>query len=185
MDLNSIISTALSSDAVKNIAKKSGATAKETSSVLSAALPMLLNGMKQQASDETTGFADALSNHANNSTDNITSFIKNIDIADGAKIINHLLGSNTSEETSAIAKESGVSKAKTSNILSTVAPLLMSLLGQQTQNDNSSSNIGSLVSSLLGNVDLGSIISSLVSSNSSSNSGSGILGLLKSFLGKK
>ena len=181
MDLNSILSTALSSEAVKNIAKKAGSSSKETSSVLSAALPALLNGMNSQAADESTGFASALESHAGNSTSNLTSFIKNVDVADGAKIISHLLGSKESDETDAIAKEAGVSKAKTSNILSTVAPLLMSLLGQQTAG-NSSSNVGSLVGSLLGNVDLGSVVSSVVSSNSGS---SGIFGALKKLLGGK
>ena len=82
---------------------------------------------------------------------------------DGAKIVAHLLGANTAAQTQTFAQQNNVSTATTGNILATAAPLLMSLIGQQAQPQNTSSaNVGGLMGSLLGSGDMSSLLGGLL-----------------------
>ena len=153
MDAKSVVTTILSDESVASISEKTGASTKDISSVLSAALPLLLAGANEQAQNQTTAesFTTALVQHSSADTSNVGSFLNSVDISDGAKIIAHLLGVNTQTQT--IAQQSGVNASDTGKILAVVAPLLMSLLGQQTQaQSNSSSSVGGLMGSLLGSL---------------------------------
>lgn len=171
MDINSLVGTLLSSDSVENVGKVTNASKKDVTSVLSAALPLLLNGADTQAKSDDTAesFANALSDHSKKDTSNLASFLGGVDMEDGAKIVGHLLGSKKTSSTNAIAKESGVSADKVGGILSAAAPLLMSLLGQQTNEEkenDSSAAVGNLVGALLSNVDVGSLVTGLLGGGS-------------------
>lgn len=170
MDLTKIASTLLSSDSISGLTQSTGASGSDITSVLSKALPSLLKGANEQATNKKTSesFVNALSQHAKDDTKDLSGFLGNVDLSDGAKIIGHLLGSDKEDVVNDIAKETGVSKAKTNSILSAIAPLLMSLLGQQTEQEDSGSDIGNLVGSLLSNVDVGDLLTGLLGDNSSS-----------------
>ena len=135
MDLNSLMGTLLSGDSIANISQISGTSQQNVKDVLSSALPALLNGAGKQATDESTveGFAGALLDHAKVDTSDIASFMSNVDIEDGGKIIGHLLGKDQEAATQEAATRAGLSVGKTGIILALLAPMLMSLLGQQTQ----------------------------------------------------
>lgn len=171
MDLKKIAGSLLSSDSISGLSGLTGASSKDVTSVLTQALPSLLSGAKDQAEGEGTSasFVTALTDHAKVDTSDLTKFLGNVDMADGAKIIGHLLGSGKDDVVKDIAKDTGVSKAKTDSILSSAAPLLMSLLGQQAQEEEKDESLmGGLVGSLLGNVDMGSLLTGLLTSNSDS-----------------
>lgn len=175
MDLSKIASSLLSSDSLKGLSNLTGASNSDIKSVLTNALPSLLSGAAEQAKDASTAesFATALAQHAKDDTSNLSSFLDKVDLADGSKIISHLLGSNTETTIKKAAKASGVSEEKTSNILSAIAPMLLSLLGQQAdEDDDKESGVSSLVGSLLDNVDVGSLLSGLVSTNTASEASS-------------
>ena len=176
MDLKKLTSTLLSSDSIKGLSSATGVSKGDVSSVLAEALPALLNGANGQAKDSGTakGFAEALAQHAKDDTGNLTSFLGNVDLGDGAKIIGHLLGSDKDSLTKTVAKKTGVSSSKIGDILSAAAPLLMSLLGQQADEDEEKeSGVGALLGNLLDNVDVGDLLSSLTSTNTSSSSSTG------------
>ncbi len=198
MDLKKLASSLLSSDSINGLSNLTGVSNKDITNVLSSALPSLLSGATEQAKNESTaeGFANALAQHAKDDTSNLTGFLGKVDLADGAKIISHLLGSGKEETVQKAAKASGVSEKKTSDILSAVGPMLLSLLGQQAdEDDDKESGVGGLVGSLLDNVDVGSLLSGLISTDTSSASSSsssnnkkksgGILGGILSGLFKK
>ena len=171
MDINSLVGTLLSSDSVQNVGKKTDASTSDVTSVLSAALPLLLNGADSQAKGDDTAesFANALSDHSKNDTSNLASFLDGVDLEDGAKIVGHLLGSSSNSSKDKIAKESGLDAEKVGAILSAAAPLLMSLLGQQTNEEkesDSSAAVGNLVGALLTNVDVGSLVTGLLGGGS-------------------
>ena len=84
-----------------------------------------------------------------------------MDLADGGKIIAHLLGANTAAATQQTASASGVDAAKVAKILAVAAPLLMSLLGKQA-GQTGGGNLGALMNSLLGGGNAGSLIGSLL-----------------------
>ena len=169
MDLTALMSTMLSEESIENLGAKAESSPEEVRSVLGSALPLLLNGANAQATNQQTapGFLGALQQHAQDDATNIPSFFGNVDMGDGAKIIAHLLGANTGAQTQAVAQQTGVSQAKTGNILAAVAPLLLTLLGQQAaSSSNSGSNnalgIGSLMGSLMGSGDMTSLLGSFL-----------------------
>lgn len=176
MDLKKLTSTLLSSDSIKGLSNLTGASKSEVNSVLTEALPALLSGANGQAKDAGTakGFADALAQHAKDDTGNLAGFLGNVDLGDGAKIIGHLLGSDKDSLTKAVSKKTGVSAAKIGQILAAIAPLLMSLLGKQADEDEEKeSGVGALLGNLLDNVDVGSLLSDLTSTDTSSSSSTG------------
>lgn len=160
LDLTSIASTVLGSGALDGIISKTGSSKNDVSSVLSEALPLLIQGAgKQSSGSNANGFAQALEQHASNSTSNLSSFFKNVDIEDGAKIVSHLLGSNTSDIAKQIAKKLNIDGKQVSTIISTAAPLLMSLLGKKaTEAKDSKTSTASIAQALLGSVDVNSIL---------------------------
>ena len=169
MDLNELMSTMLSEESIENLGVKSGSSPEEVRSVLGNALPLLLNGANAQATNQETasGFVGALQQHAQDDASNVGSFLGNVDMGDGAKIIAHLLGANTGAQTQAVAQQTGVSQAKTGSILSAVAPLLLTLLGQQAASGSNSANnnalgIGGLMGSLMGSGDMTSLLGGLL-----------------------
>lgn len=171
MDLSKIAGSLLSSDSLKGLSSLTGASNTDIKNVLSSALPSLLSGATEQAKNESTaaGFANALAQHAKDDTSDLGSFLGKVDLADGAKIIGHLLGSGKEETVKKAAKASGVSEKKTGDILSAIAPMLLSLLGQQAEeDDDKESGVNGLVGALLDNVDVGSLLTGLISTDTSS-----------------
>lgn len=157
MDIKKLTGALLSADSIDGLSNLTDVSGKEVNSVLTAVLPALLNGANNQAKgkDTTESFANALAQHAKADTKDVKGFLGNVDLEDGAKIIGHLLGAQKTEVTENVAQESGVSNDKTAMILSAVGPLLMSLLGQQADEDeNKGSGVEALLGMLLENVDL-------------------------------
>lgn len=187
MDISSLMTTLLSDDTVKNLSKKSGASTADVKKVLASALPSLLNGANQQAQNKKTsdGFAGALLQHAKNDTSSLGSFLDKVDLDDGAKIIGHLLGSDVAATQKAVSKKSGVDAKTTAKILAMAAPLLMSLLGKQAEEDDKKDDVGGLMGALLGNSNIGSLAASLLGGSGSGKKDDGIdLGDIASLLGK-
>ena len=169
MDLTSLLGAFLGGQSTSGISQATGTSSSAVSSILTAAIPALLGGASQQANNASTAdsFAAALQQHAAANTSNVASFFNTVDTADGAKIINHLFGGSSNTTIKSIANQAGVTQKEASNVLSAAAPYLMTLIGQQTQAETkkqtTAANTGSLMSSLLGNVDLGSLAGSLLS----------------------
>lgn len=170
MDLMKLAGTLLSSDSVGGVSERTGSSGSDVSKVLAKALPALLDGANDQAKGKKSskGFASALSDHAKDDTSNLSKFLGNVDMEDGAKIIGHLLGSKEEDKVDEIAEEAGVEKADVLSILSAAAPLLLSLLGQQTEKEDKKEAVGDLVGVLLENVDVGSILTGLLTDKDSS-----------------
>ena len=171
MDLTKLAGTLLSSDSISGLSSLTGASNKDVSNVLAQALPALLKGANGQATDSATseGFATALADHAKVDTKDLSKFLGNVDLTDGAKILTHLLGSDKDNVLSNIASSTGVSEKDTNDIVSGIAPLLLSLLGQQTEeDDDKETGASSLVGALLANVDVADLLTGLLTDNASS-----------------
>ena len=147
MDLTSLMSALLSDNSINSVSGKAGVSAGDTAGVLAAALPMLLNGANAQAqnADTAESFHVAVSEHAAKDPEKV-------DLAEGEKIVEHLLGDDEAAAEKAIAKKTGLSKAQVALILAAAAPLLMNMLGGHTTSNNSTSanSTASLMSALLG-----------------------------------
>ncbi len=168
MDIQGLLGMLLSSDSLQGLSRASGSSASDVQSVLTQALPLLLGGAEKQAksADTAESFTKALADHGKKDTSDLSSFLGDLDLEDGAKIIGHLLGGDTAKTTKTVAKNAGVSKDKTATILSSAAPLLMTLLGQQADADEKKdSGVGGLMGALLDNVDVGGLLMGMLTDN--------------------
>ena len=182
MDINSLLGTVLSDASIQGVSQTSAVSGDQTRSILNAAMPALLGGALNQAkgADTSAGFATALSQHAAGNTADLTAFLGSVDTQDGAKIVNHLLGSDSAAVVDQIAKDSGVQAADVKKVLASAAPLVMSLLGKETQKrqdaDSAVSPAG-VLGSLMGGGSSGGLLGSLLGGKSG-----GLGSILGSFL---
>ena len=148
-DLNSI-GRLLSGGGLNAISKRLKVDKEDIAKVLSAGIPALVGGMRRNASAEegARSLAKALTDHSADDISNPAEFLKNADLKDGKKILAHVLGGDQKQLVDEISRASGVTKGKTTSILSLVAPLLLSSLG--VQNNNSGGGLLSLLGGLLG-----------------------------------
>lgn len=208
MDINSLLGVFANPDTIKQMGKATKADPATVQNVLNAALPSLLGGAQEQSQDKdrVDGFAEALTAHGKNDTDDLRNFMGNVDLEDGDKIVAHLFGGNKGDKVESIARAAGVPTKQANSILSAAAPLLMALLGKQLlqnmlgggnqhSNGNNTNGLGAgltgaLVGSLLGNMDMGSLLGGMMgggnttqqfTNNQHSNNG-GLLGGLLNFL---
>lgn len=161
MDLNNILGALTGNDAASAVAQNLNLDTNQVSSVITAALPSLLGAMRQNASTEAgaASLAQALGNHAGNAG-NILSSLKGADLADGSKILGHIFGGNLSNVLGGISQKTGVASNAVGNILASIAPSLLAILGKQNGNSGAA-GLGSLLGGLLGggsNSGLGSIL---------------------------
>jgi len=174
-----LIQSLLGGDTIGTLSKNSGVKKSEVESLIGAAVPLMLEGMQQNASTKKgeQALTKALADHASDDASDVKSFLSGVDATDSAKILQHLFGDDTKKTVNALSKKSGLQKNQTMAILLQLAPLLLSLLGQQNQNN--SGGIGSLLGSLLGGgSSSGSLIGSLLGSGTSDAAGSLIGNLL-------
>ena len=175
-DITGLLGGVLTEENLDSLSKQAGVSPDQVKSVLGNALPSLLGGALGQAQNQETaqGFAGALKQHAADDVSDVKGFLKGVDVQDGEKIVGHLLGKD-GQAVDEIAEKAGVRKMDVSKILALVAPLLLSLLGQETQSQQQQ-NAG---------LDVGSIMGGLLGGGSSSQQGSGSSGggLLGGLLG--
>lgn len=140
MDLNSIITSLTGNNLVGEIAKKFNIDTSKIIDVIKAAIPKFLGAMQKNASTPSgaASLTQALGNHAGQSM--------GINVEDGMKILSKVFGNNLNSEISALSQQTNTSNEQVSNILASVAPNLLSVLGNNIGNFN----IGNMLGSLLG-----------------------------------
>ena len=155
--LNSPIGKTLISGASKQF----GQGEKQTTSALSAALPLILGAMKNNAStpDGAARLLKALGNdkHSGGILDNLGSIlggggVDNDVLKDGAGILGHVFGGREQNVAQAVSKSSGMDLGSAMNILKVAGPLVMGALGKETRQKgvNNQSGIGDLLGGMLG-----------------------------------
>ena len=209
--LNSDIGKTLISGASQQL----GQDKAKTTSALSAALPLILGAMKNNAKtpEGASGLLSALGNqkHSGGILDNLGSILGGggIDddvMKDGAGILGHVFGGKEQNVASALSKSNGIDMGSAMNLLKVAAPVLMGFLGKESRQQGVSdqNGIGSLLGGMLGGggekeqsmitrlLDAdgdGSVIDDIagmvLGSGGSSKKKSGLGGLLGSLFGKK
>ncbi len=143
---------------INGVAGSTGQDSSKTSSVLTMALPVLMKAMERNAStpEGAQGLMGALSNHDGGILDNLGGlFGGGVDESvtnEGGKILGHILGDKTSGVEQVISQKAGIDAGSVGNILKTAAPLLMGMLGKQSQQSGVSDANGltSLIGGMLG-----------------------------------
>jgi len=141
---------------VSGASQKLGQNKVQTSSALSAALPLILGAMKNNASTPqgADGLLSALSGkHDGSILDDLGGMLGKSDVlSDGAGILGHVFGGKEQNVAQAVSKKSGMDLGAAMDLLKMAAPVVMGVIGKQSkqQNVNDSNGIGDLLGGLLG-----------------------------------
>ena len=141
MDLNSIISAITGNNMIGEIAKKFNIDPNKIMDVIKAAIPKFLSAMQKNAGTAAGAAAltQSLSNHAGQGL--------GFNLEDGKKILEKIFGGNLGSVISGLGKQTSTTNDQVSNILASIAPNLLSVLGKNTAG---AGNIGSILGGLLG-----------------------------------
>lgn len=137
------------------LAEQVGGNEGQVKNGVMAALPAMLTALSKNTGIEKG--AQELSNaletkHDGSILNNLSGYLSNPDLKDGAGILNHLFGSQTSNVANAVSQSSGLDSNGSMKILQMLAPVLMGMLGQQKkQNNLDAEGIGNLTSMLASN----------------------------------
>ena len=140
---------------IGNLASQVGGNEGEAKNGVMAALPAMLAALGKNAGTEKG--AEELNNalekkHDGSILDNLSGYLSNPDLKDGAGILNHLFGNQTSNVANAVSQSSGLDTNGSMKMLQMLAPILMGMLGQQKkQNNLDAKGLGNLTSMLASN----------------------------------
>jgi hypothetical protein len=124
----------LSGGGLSQISQQIGANEQNTSSALSMALPLLVSALAKNSSqpDGAQALHQALAKDHNGSIlKDVSGYLTNPQAANGAGILEHVLGGQQPVVTQALAKGTGMQSDQIAQLLQIAAPLLLGILGKQ------------------------------------------------------
>lgn len=154
-----LLNSPMGKQIISGVSGSTGQSESATGSLLSMAMPVLMGAMKKnvQTPEGAAGLMGALSSKHNGSIlDNLGGlFDGGVDESvqqDGAGILGHLLGGNQANVENALSQKSGMDAGSVGQILKVAAPILMGVLGKQTQQSGVSdaNGMNALLGSMLG-----------------------------------
>ena len=177
-----------------NLASLVGGNEGEVKNGVMAALPAMLAALGKNAGTEKG--AEELNNalekkHDGSILDNLSGYLSNPDLKDGAGILNHLFGNQTSNVANAVSQSSGLDTNGSMKMLQMLAPILMGILGQQKkQNNLDAKGLGNLTSMLAANFGseagasgIMEAVTNLLDANKDGNVVDDIMGMVGKFFG--
>ena len=177
-----------------NLASQVGGNEGEVKNGAMAALPAMLAALGKNAGTEKG--AEELNNalekkHDGSILDNLSGYLSDPDLKDGAGILNHLFGNQTSNVANAVSQSSGLDTNGSMKMLQMLAPILMGMLGQQKkQNNLDAKGLGNLTSMLASNFGseagasgIMEAVTNLLDANKDGNVMDDIMGIVGKFFG--
>ena len=154
-----LLNSPMGKQLISGVAGQTGQAENKTADVLSMAMPLLMGAMKRNASTPqgAEGLLNALNNkHDGSILDNLSGlFGGGVDqsvMDDGAGILGHVLGGKQPQVQNALSQKSGIDAGTVGTILKVAAPLLMGMIGKQSQQQGvtDSNGLGNMLGGLLG-----------------------------------
>ena len=143
------IMSQLGGDAMKKLGGQLGTDEKTTGAATGAAVTTLLGALSRNASGQAG--AESLSNalskdHDGGVLDDLSGFLNNPQIGNGDGVLKHVLGNRRGAVEKGIGSVSGLGAGKAGQLLSTLAPIVMGVLGkQQRQQGLNASSLAGLL----------------------------------------
>jgi len=154
MDIMELITSQLSNpEALKKLSKSVNADESQVEQLTQLGMPVLLEALNRNASTPqgAAALADALDSHKDDNVSDLMGFFDNVDTADGAKILQHVLSDKNDRVQNSLARQTGMDANQVAGLLSQLAPLLLGALGNQKKDQNlDASGVSGLTSSLTG-----------------------------------
>lgn len=135
-DLLRELQAQMSGKTIDKIANQIGGNQQQTSAAVSAALPMILQALSKNATNEQGAnslFNAIAKDHDGSALTNITGLINNFQSGPGAGILRHVLGQKQNKAESIVSQTSGLNAQATNQLLQILAPIVMAQLGKQKQ----------------------------------------------------
>jgi hypothetical protein len=157
-----LLSSEMGQQLIQGASSQMGMDNNSTSSALSAAIPLILGGLKNntgsvEGSEQLLGALQNSKHSSGSMLDNLGSILGGSEIdkdvmEDGGRILGHVFGGQENNAANALSKSSGIDMNSAMNLLKVAAPMVMSYLGKQTSQNNISDQggISDLIGGLLG-----------------------------------
>ena len=126
--LETLLKSMTSSSSLDTMSRRTGGSNDQMAALISLALPILLKALTENAStkDGAASLNEALSQHRE--TGSVAEQFETADMDDGAKILQHILGGNSSSVMNGLSRQSGLNNDQVGSALSALAPVLLSSL---------------------------------------------------------
>ena len=142
-DITQLLAQQLLGGGLSQISQQIGADKDTTGQALSAAMPLLLSALANNASQPQGAQAlhTALAqDHDGTIFNNMDGFLSNPQAANGAGILGHVLGERRDTVQNGLAQGTGLDANSMGQLLEIAAPLVMGALGQQQQQQGLDAN---------------------------------------------
>jgi len=156
MDLLDLLQGQVSGGLVEQLSKQVGAKPEQTKEATTNILSTLMAAISKNAStpEGAASLTNALErDHDGSIFDNLSGFLggqaqaKNSSMLNGAGILKHVLGGKQAGAIDMISKMSGLNGGQTGNLMATLAPMVLGMLGKQKKAQGlDAGGIGSLLS---------------------------------------
>ena len=149
MDIIQLLQGQLGEGLIEQLSGQLGAEKEQTAAAANGVFSALLNGISKNISNEegATSFLSALDrDHDGSLLGKLGDLfggqapVANTATVNGTGIVNHILGNNQSGIADMIAKMSGLDKGKALQMLVTLAPMVLGMLGKLKNQENVGSN---------------------------------------------
>lgn len=122
----------LGPDTIASMSQQLGASPADTSSAISAAIPVLLSGLQQNASSPqgAASLDAALGAHDGSILDNLGSLTGGLGGGIGGAILSHILGKKQGPVEEGVSRASGMNPQQVTQLLMMLAPIVMGVLGR-------------------------------------------------------
>lgn len=150
-----LLTGVLNGEGLENFASQLNASTEETKKGLDVALPNILDALNNTilTAEGAETLNQELDKNDFSSLGNLIDYLKNPNLAQGARILSKLLGENTENIIQTIAKMSGLNLGSSTKMLQMLVPLVIGTLGQVKKETNldvkGMSSIISIVSTAL------------------------------------
>jgi len=151
MDIVDLLKGQLPEEALEILAGSAGVSRGQAKEVTQMGIPLLMEAMQRNASspEGARALAGALDRHSKDIPADPRSFLAGVDTADGAKILSHVLGGRKDQAENRLAGRAGLDSGQVDGILSSLAPMLLSLLGQKKSGETREEGLPGLLGSLM------------------------------------
>lgn len=135
---------------LEKLASQYGLDSTQVEEVVSKGLPEITKSINANTSTENglSSFMKALQDHKDDPVDEMLADPNKVDTTDGSNILSHILGDRKENLTNELSQVQGLSASSITGIFSSLAPILMGMLGKQATGGSSAG--GGLLDSLLG-----------------------------------
>lgn len=155
MDLSSLLGSLLSEgQTIDDIARKVGANPQDVQKAAKISVPTLVEALNKNAQDEEkrASLNKALEDHSEDNVEDLQGFLSGMDMADGQKMLGHILGGKKNQVENNISKSSGLSSGQVTGLLAMLAPILIGMLGKKKKEENISKESLPDLTGSLGNI---------------------------------